>query len=105
LANHKSALKRNRQSKKRNALNSINKTKSNNAVKKVREVLPTNPLEAEKRLKVAMSILHRSVTKGTLHKRTAARRIGRLSHQVYMRVVEAEDMEEKMEQQTKIDDE
>ncbi|MDR2349598.1 MAG: 30S ribosomal protein S20 [Deltaproteobacteria bacterium] len=83
MANHKSALKRNRQSLKRRALNNINKTKANNAVKKVRVAITKTAEEAAQSLKNAMTILHRAVTKGTLHKNTAARRISRLSRAVH----------------------
>jgi small subunit ribosomal protein S20 len=84
LANHKSALKRNRQSIKRNALNNINKTKANNAVKKVRLAIAEAPEKAEVGLKNAMSILHKGVSKGTFHKKTAARRISRLAKAIHI---------------------
>jgi small subunit ribosomal protein S20 len=84
LANHKSALKRARQSKVRRARNRINKTKVNNAVKKTRVLLETGePEHVEQALRNAVKTIHMAKTKGTLHKRTAARRISRLSRQVH----------------------
>ena len=83
MANHKSALKRQRQSEKRMALNRINKTKVHNAVKKVRADLLESPEKAKDSLKGAMSVLHKAVSKGSLHKKTAARRISRLASSIH----------------------
>jgi len=82
LANHKSALKRVRQSETRRARNRINKTKVKNAVKKVRTALGESPEAAAEALKAAMSALGRAAAKGTLHRRNAARRTARLARQV-----------------------
>jgi len=82
LANHKSALKRARQSETRRARNRINKTKVKNAVKKVRASLGESPEAAAEALKAAMSALDRAASKGTLHRRNAARRTARLARQV-----------------------
>jgi len=81
LANHKSALKRARQSETRRTRNRINKTKVKNAVKKVRVSLGEAPEGMAEALKLAMSALDRAVSKGTLHRRNASRRIARLSRQ------------------------
>jgi small subunit ribosomal protein S20 len=64
-------------------LNKINKTKVHNAVKKVRSDLSDSPELAKKSLKSAMSVIHKAVTKGTLHKKTAARRISRLAGAIH----------------------
>ena len=82
MANHKSALKRVRQSETRRARNRINKTKVKNAVKKVRTALGESPEAAAEALKAAMSALGRAAAKGTLHRRNAARRTARLARQV-----------------------
>jgi len=82
LANHKSALKRARQSETRRLRNRINKTKVKNAVKKVRVASSDSPEVAAEALKAAMSALSRAASKGTIHRRNAARRIARLSQQV-----------------------
>jgi small subunit ribosomal protein S20 len=83
LANHKSALKRNRQSLVRKARNSRNKSRVATAVKKVRAAIVESPQDAGELLRKAVSTINKVATKGTLHKRTAARRISRLSRQVY----------------------
>ncbi len=82
MANHKSALKRARQSETRRLRNRINKTKVKNAVKKVRVNVGDSPETAAEALKLAMSALGKAVSKGTLHRRNASRRIARLSRQV-----------------------
>lgn len=82
MANHKSALKRARQSETRRLRNRINKTKVKNAVKSARAAVSDSPEVAADALKAAMSALGRAVSKGTLHRRNAARRIARLSKQM-----------------------
>jgi len=82
LANHKSALKRARQSETRRARNRVNKTKVKNAVKKVRAALGESPEAAAEALKAAMSALGRAAARGALHRRNAARRTARLARQV-----------------------
>jgi small subunit ribosomal protein S20 len=82
-------LKRNRQSLVRKARNSINKTKVSNAVKKVRAALADSPQEAAELLKKAVATIGRAASKGTLHKRTASRRVSRLSRQVHRAVTSA----------------
>ncbi len=82
MANHKSALKRARQSETRRERNRINKTKVKNAVKKVRAAIVEAPEAAGTSLSAAMSALSRAASKGTLHRRNVARRIARLSRQV-----------------------
>lgn len=85
MANHKSALKRARQSETRYARNRVNKTKVKNAVKAVRVAIAAQPVadNAAEALKRAMSALGQAVSKGTLHRRNAARRIARLSSQLH----------------------
>jgi small subunit ribosomal protein S20 len=81
LANHKSALKRARQSETRRARNRVNKTKVKNAVKKARASVGEPAEVSAEALRAAMSALGRAAAKGTLHRRNAARRIARLAHQ------------------------
>ena len=82
MANHKSALKRARQSETRRLRNRINKTKVKNAVKGAQAAIGESSEVAADALKKAMSALGRAVSKGTLHRRNAARRIARLSKQM-----------------------
>jgi len=80
LANHKSALKRHRQSLKRQARNRAVTTRVKNVVKAVRQAVEANDVEkAQAALLVATSILDKAASKKVIHRRQAARRISRLS--------------------------
>lgn len=80
MANHKSALKRHRQSLKRRDRNRAVKTRIKNVVKTVRQAVEANDKEqATAALKVAISVLDKAATKKTIHWRQAARRISRLN--------------------------
>ncbi len=82
MANHKSALKRARQSETRRTRNRINKTKVKNAVKEARAAVGEPGEASVEALRKAMSALDRAASKGTLHRRNASRRIARLSRQL-----------------------
>jgi small subunit ribosomal protein S20 len=80
LANHKSALKRARQNEIRRSRNKTVKTKTKNIVKDVRlSVSETSKEEALKKLDMAKSNIDRAAQKGVIHKKTASRKISRLS--------------------------
>ncbi len=80
MANHKSALKRHRQSLKLRARNRVMKTKIKNSIKAVREAVDQkNKDAAELALKQATSTLDKAATKKVIHWRNAARRISRLN--------------------------
>lgn len=84
MANHKSALKRNRQSLVRRARNRVNKSKVKTAVRAVREALEQGSSDqAQAALKVAIPVIQRAASKGTLHKKTASRKVSRLARQVH----------------------
>ena len=84
MANHKSALKRDRQSKVRRLRNRINKSKMKNAVITVEKALVEGSEEqAKAALQNAVSIIQKTASKGTIHKKTASRRISRLSKRVH----------------------
>lgn len=83
MANHKSALKRARQNENRRLRNKTNKTRVKNLVKKTRTACEKSPEEAVETLKSAMSVIDRAASKGALHRRTAARKIARLSKRVH----------------------
>ncbi|MDR2421887.1 MAG: 30S ribosomal protein S20 [Deltaproteobacteria bacterium] len=83
MANHKSALKRARQSVTRQARNSINKTKVKNAIKKALATVGGPPEESAQALRKAMSTLQKAASKGTLHRRNAARRVSRLAQRLH----------------------
>lgn len=79
MANHKSAQKRIRQTAKRNERNRALRSAMRTQLKKARAEIAAggaNPTAGE--VKAASQALARAVTRGVMHKRTAARRISRL---------------------------
>ena len=80
MANHKSALKRIRQTEKRTERNRYYRTRLKNIVKAVRSAIEEgNKEEAQAAFKVANQQLHKFVSKGVLKKETAARKVSRLN--------------------------
>jgi small subunit ribosomal protein S20 len=80
LANHKSALKRHRQSLLARARNRAVKTRVRNVIKAVRVALADgDTATAETALLAATKILDKAATKKVIHWKTAARNISRLS--------------------------
>jgi small subunit ribosomal protein S20 len=83
LARHLSALKRARQNKKRHLRNQSRKTRVKGVVREVRQALAQKDAAgAETALVKAVPIIAQVAGKGTLHWRTAARKISRLTRQV-----------------------
>lgn len=83
MANHKSALKRIRQTEKRTERNRYYRTRMKNIVKAVRSAIEEgNKEEAQAAFKVANQQLHKFVSKGILKKETAARKVSRLNSAV-----------------------
>lgn len=83
MANHRSALKRHRQSLLHQAKNRSNRTKVKNAVKAVHAAIASEDLEtAQTKLVKATSILSKAAQKGAIHWRNAARRVSRLARAV-----------------------
>lgn len=83
LANHKSALKRARQSEIRRLRNKGYKTRVKNLVKEVQKALDANsPEDARVAFTKAVSHIQKTASKGVIHKNTAARKISRLSRRV-----------------------
>jgi len=72
MAHHKSAIKRNRQSIKRNLYNRANKRLVKEAIKAVRAA--QNPETAKEALNKAVSVLDKVAARGVLHKNTVANR-------------------------------
>ena len=79
MANHKSALKRAGQSERRRLRNRTVQTRVKNVVKEVRLAIAGNAEDAEQRLDTAKSVIDKAAKKGVLHKKTAARKISRLT--------------------------
>jgi small subunit ribosomal protein S20 len=82
LANHKSALKRARQNEVRKLRNKVHKTKAKHAVKEVRAAIAGKSEQSGQSLVNAVSTLQKTVSKGVIHRNTAARKISRLTRQV-----------------------
>ena len=80
MANHKSAIKRARQNEVRRLRNKSVKTKVKNVTKDLRlSVNETSKEETLKKLDMAKSSIDRAAQKGVIHKKTASRKISRLS--------------------------
>lgn len=79
MANHKSALKRNRQAAVRNARNTNIRSTMRTFVKQVRSAVAAgNQEEAKTALTRAIPYIDKAATKGVIHKATASRKISRL---------------------------
>jgi small subunit ribosomal protein S20 len=84
LANHKSALKRANQSKRRQLRNRSQKTKIKNTVKALEAAIAEkSPAEVREHMRLAQKVIAKSAAKGTVHRRTASRNISRLSKKVH----------------------
>ena len=80
MANHKSAIKRHKQSLKKADRNRAVRTRVKNVVKEMRTaILEKNPESIEAALKKATIAIDKSASKGVLHWKTAARKISRLA--------------------------
>lgn len=83
MPNHKSAEKRVRQTAKRNAVNTRNRSKLRTQIKKLRAALASGDKKQSQELLVpTISLIDKSVNKGVLHKNTAARYKSRLTSHV-----------------------
>jgi small subunit ribosomal protein S20 len=70
MANHQSAVKRTRQTEKRNLLNKYNAKTARNAVKQLRNT--TDKKAAEELLPKVVAMLDKTAKKNTIHKNKAA---------------------------------
>ena len=78
LANHKSAVKRHKQSKKREAINKSTKTRIKNVVRGLRESISAGDKNAaQEQLPLVASVLAKAA-KRTIHWKKAARKTSRL---------------------------
>jgi len=83
LANHKSALKRARQSEVKRINNKGYKTRVKKAVKEVRTAISDNSVDqAKKSFVKTVSIVQKAASKGVIHKKQASRKISRLATQI-----------------------
>ena len=80
MANHKSALKRATQNEIRRMRNKSTNTRIKKVTKEVRLSLNEDSSEMTlKKLNTAQSLIDKAAKKGVIHKKTAARKISRLS--------------------------
>lgn len=83
MANHKSAKKRARQNEIRRVRNKAVRTRVKNVVKGVRQAVTENAAEsAAAQIVQAQSVIDKAAKKGVIHKKTAARKISRLTKHV-----------------------
>jgi len=80
MANHKSAIKKYKRDEKKRLINKMNKTKMKNKIKKFKKEIEAGKMkEAKVMLPEVISIIDKSNTKGTIHKKTASRYKSRLT--------------------------
>jgi small subunit ribosomal protein S20 len=83
MANHKSAEKRARQTERRTAVNRARTSRIKTFVKKVEAAIASGDKSAAAdALRQAQPEVHRGVTKGVVHRNTAARKLSRLSARI-----------------------
>ena len=83
MANHKSAEKRDRQSKIRRLRNRMNKSAMKTVIRQVEEALAAGSEEqAKTALQAAIPVIYKTASKGSIHKNNAARKVSRLTKRV-----------------------
>jgi small subunit ribosomal protein S20 len=83
MANTKSAKKAARQTVRRTAINKTRRSRMRSAVRKVEEAIASGNKEAaQAALKEAEPIIVRTAQKGMTHRKTASRKVSRLSKRV-----------------------
>ncbi|MFQ5716753.1 MAG: 30S ribosomal protein S20 [Nitrospinales bacterium] len=84
MANHKSAIKRIRQTETKNRRNSAYRTLLKNITKKaLAEVQNKNKDKAQEMLKLATKVISKIASKGVIHRKTASRKISNLAKRVH----------------------
>ena len=85
MANHKSAIKRHRQSEKRRAVNRSHLRRLRSQMKRISlAVSAKNVEEVKKLLSPTFSLIDKSIQKGVLHKNAAARHKSGLMRQAHV---------------------
>ena len=83
MADHKSSKKRIIRNNKRNEINSTRISRIRTFIKKVEaEISLDNKVKANDAFKTAMPEIQKGVSKGLIHKNTAARKLSRLSEKI-----------------------
>lgn len=80
MANHKSAVKKYKRDEKKRLINKMNRSKMKNKIKKFKKDIEAGNIdEAKKIFPQVISIIDKTVSKGTLHKKTGSRYKSRLT--------------------------
>ena len=80
MANHKSAVKKYLRDEKKRLINKMNRSKMRNRIKALHKSVSAGNMEEAKTLfPKVISIIDRTVIKGTIHKKTGSRYKSRLS--------------------------
>jgi small subunit ribosomal protein S20 len=80
MANHKSALKKYLRDEQKRMINRINRTKMKNKIKSLLKNLNAGEVEeAKKAFPDVLSRIDKTITKGTIHKKTGSRYKSRLT--------------------------
>ncbi len=82
MANIKSQIKRNRQNEKRRLRNKAVRSEIKTRMKRAIEAAEMGSDEVEERFRLAQKRIDMAVSKGILHKKTAARRKSRLAKRI-----------------------
>ena len=83
MPNHKSAEKRNRQAQAARLRNKMNKKRMKTAIRKLDEAVATGSADdAKVALHAVTIVIAKTASKGTIHKKTASRKISRLAKRV-----------------------
>ena len=83
MANHASSKKRVKRNAARNEVNTARKSRMRSSIKKVEQAIEAGKSkDAQEALQKAQPEISRAVSKGILHKNTAARKVSRLSKRI-----------------------
>ena len=83
MANHKSAKKRILRNESKSKINSSRISRVRTFIKKIEKEIDNKDIDKANLLfKETMPEIHRSVSKGLIHKKTAARKLSRLSKKI-----------------------
>jgi len=83
VANHKSAEKRNRQAQASRLRNRINRSKMKTVIRSLNDAIESGSIEdAKAALDLAVPVIAKTASKGTIHKKNASRKISRLTKRV-----------------------
>jgi small subunit ribosomal protein S20 len=83
MATHKSALKRNKQSKEKRLRNRNVKSNLKTTIKSVNAAIEEkDPKKAQEVLSQVTPVINKAASKGVIHKKNAARKISRLTRKV-----------------------